>query len=248
MVKRYLLSLIIALLFLPIVSAGDYYADIEISVDESGLAAIKGESNYLNFITEGTDRYTSKKQSYWLFELSTEEVFSDYFVLVRLPEGASVNYVKSSGNFRIENLGERLGVRVFGQDEEMSIKIQYQIVKSEKSYIGIIITLSIVIIGIFLYFIIKSKKLRVKDEENKSKEDKSKKEEINYNLDGLTARQKKIMAFLIEKNKPMIQAEIEKELNLPKSSVSRNIKSLELKGKIEKERAGMSNIIRIREE
>ena len=44
----------------------------------------------------------------------------------------------------------------------------------------------------------------------------------------------------------MTQTDIESELKLPKSSVSRNIHTLELKGKIEKEKVGMSNKIQIK--
>ena len=54
------------------------------------------------------------------------------------------------------------------------------------------------------------------------------------------------MKFLIEKNHPVIMSKIVKELNLPKSSVSRNISSLELKGLIEKESVGVSTMIRLK--
>ena len=142
-VKR--LLLILFMLFLPIAHAADYYADIEAEVDETGFIVIKGDTNHPSLLTEGTEEHTSKKQSYWLFDISTEEIFSNYFVLLSLPEGASVNYVKSSGNFRIESVGKGLAVRVFGENEKMSIKVQYQIVDYKKRYIGIIITSSIVI-------------------------------------------------------------------------------------------------------
>jgi uncharacterized membrane protein len=54
------------------------------------------------------------------------------------------------------------------------------------------------------------------------------------------------MNILVENKKPMTQAQIQTELKIPKASVSRNIKSLELKGLIEKESAGISNLIRIK--
>jgi len=69
---------------------------------------------------------------------------------------------------------------------------------------------------------------------------------LKYDFKGLTARQKNIMKFLIEKNHPVIMSKIVKELNLPKSSVSRNISSLELKGLIEKESIGVSTMIRLK--
>ena len=55
------------------------------------------------------------------------------------------------------------------------------------------------------------------------------------------------MELLIEKNKPVTQAEIQKTLKLPKASTSRNINSLELKGLIKKQKAGMTNLIKLAE-
>jgi len=56
------------------------------------------------------------------------------------------------------------------------------------------------------------------------------------------------MKLLIKEKRPLTQAEIEKELKIPKASVSRNIRTLELKGRIEKEKTGMSNMIKLRKE
>ena len=54
------------------------------------------------------------------------------------------------------------------------------------------------------------------------------------------------MRLLIEKKRPLTQTVIQKELNIPKAAVSRNISSLELKGLVEKEKIGMSNLIRLK--
>ena len=72
------------------------------------------------------------------------------------------------------------------------------------------------------------------------------KDSKQYNLSGLTDRQKKIMELLIERNRPLTQTEIQQELKIPKAAVSRNINSLEIKGLIEKEKIGMSNLIKIK--
>ena len=65
---------------------------------------------------------------------------------------------------------------------------------------------------------------------------------------GLNSRQKEIMSLLIDKNIPLTQTDIQKELNIPKAAVSRNVRGLELKGLIEKEQIGMSNLIRIKKQ
>jgi uncharacterized membrane protein len=67
-----------------------------------------------------------------------------------------------------------------------------------------------------------------------------------YQFKGLNQRQKEIMNLLIDKNTALTQTEIQKELNIPKAAISRNIRGLELKGLIEKEQIGMSNLIRIK--
>ena len=54
------------------------------------------------------------------------------------------------------------------------------------------------------------------------------------------------MKLLIEKNKPLTQAQIRKELKLPKASTTRNINALELKGLITKEKIGITNLIKIK--
>jgi uncharacterized membrane protein len=65
---------------------------------------------------------------------------------------------------------------------------------------------------------------------------------------GLNLRQKEIMNLLINKKTPLTQTEIQRELNIPKAAVSRNIRGLEMKGLIEKEQIGMSNLIRIKKQ
>jgi len=239
MVERYLLFLITGLLFLPIGYSIDYYADIEIEVDKTGFVSIKGNTNHPDLLTVATGEYTSKKQLFWLFNLSTEETFSNYVVSVILPEDSSINYVKSLGVFRIEERGGRLAVNSFGENEKISIIAQYQVAKDRDNYIGVMIIVLIPLIGIFLYFIFRKKKNIIYKEAPGSRE---------YNLEGLTTRQKKIMNLLIKEKRPLTQAEIEKELKIPKASVSRNIKTLELKGRVEKEKTGMSNIIRLKKE
>jgi len=96
-------ALILILLFLPIVYAQDYYADIEINVDDAGFVTINGQTNHPNLLIENSPIYTSKKQDYWLLNITLNEEFSEYVYSVDLPTSASINYIKSSGFFRIEH-------------------------------------------------------------------------------------------------------------------------------------------------
>ncbi len=231
----------------PIACAINYYADISIDIDDSGFVTIDGITNHPDLLAENTEIYTSKKQSYWLLNITKEEIFSDYIFILTLPIDSSINYIKSSGSIRIEEDKGNLIVKGFGQNESVFIIVQYQVKKSsddiglmENNQSLIIITL-ILILSIILIIVIYFKK------KNKLITDKTlTKDNKQYNLNGLTDRQKKIMELLIERNRPLTQTEIQQELKIPKAAISRNINSLEIKGLVEKEKIGMSNLIKIK--
>jgi uncharacterized membrane protein len=63
-------------------------------------------------------------------------------------------------------------------------------------------------------------------------------------MHGLTERQKEIVN-LVSKNKRITQKGLQDKLNMPKSSLSRNVESLVKKRILKKEQKGMSNLITI---
>jgi uncharacterized membrane protein len=230
---------------MPSLHAQTYYADIIITVDSSGFVTIEGLTNYLNLTIKNTENYTSKQQSHWLLNITKQEKFSEFVYILTLPKGSSINYIKSSGSIRIEeNLGNLI-VRGFGENESLSIIIQYQTEKSEDSFLQgsivyfILIPL-IIIIGIILLFLI------LKEGKPKDREIKQEIKEPLEDWKGINHRQKQIMCLLSERNTPLTQTDIQKELQIPKASISRNIRGLERKGLIEKEQIGMSNLIRLK--
>jgi uncharacterized membrane protein len=229
------------IIYIPSISADNYYADITIDVDSSGYVTIDGITDHPDLLIKNTELYTSKKQSYWLLNITKEDIFSDFIYVLTLPKGSSINYIKSSGFISIENNNGNLLVKGFGENEPFSILIQYQTEKLPEDQIIkndiILITLFIcIIILIIILFILLSKE-KPKADQSIAKD---------YNFKGLNDRQKEIMNLLIDKNIPMTQTEIQKELKIPKAAVSRNIRGLEIKGLIEKEQIGMSNLIRIK--
>lgn len=237
----FLLILIFTIICLPLTSAETYYADLTIEVDQYGFITIDGITNYPDLLEKNTENYTSKKQSYWLLNITKEGNFTDFVYVLTLPEGSSINYIKSSGSIRIEENQGKLIVRGFGENEPFSIVVQYQIEKStDNEFIKfdpvflILIILIIILIVILVRIFIKE---RVKTEELK---------ENGYNFKGLNQRQKQIMRLLIDNKMPLTQTDIQKMLNIPKAAVSRNIRGLEVKGLIDKEQIGMSNLIRIK--
>lgn len=229
------------IIYLPSISAENYYADITIEVDSSGFVTIDGITNHPDLLKKNTEIYTSKKQSYWLLNISKEGIFSDFVYVLTLPKESSINYIKSSGFISIEEKKGNLLVKGFGENESFSIIVQYQIEKLtenqmiELDYISIILIVSIIILIIISIVIIIKEKIKIKQPKYSQ-----------YDFKGLNQRQKEIMNLLIDKNTPITQTEIQKELNIPKAAVSRNIRGLELKGLIEKEQIGMSNLIRIK--
>jgi uncharacterized membrane protein len=229
----------------PSLQAVDYYADLSILVDPSGFVSIGGLSNYPNLTIQNTEQYTSKQQSHWLLNITKQEIFSEFVFDLFLPKGTSISYIKSSGSIRIEENQGNLIVRGFGENESLSIVIQYQMEKQD-SYlfqdilVYLILLSAIIIVSIFILF------LFLKEKKTKEIQPSVEVKEPLGDLKGLNHRQKQIMQILHQRDTPLTQTDIQKELQIPKASVSRNIRGLERTGLIEKEQIGMSNLIRLK--
>ena len=241
-----LLILLVIILFIigsPSLLAQDYYADVDIEVDNFGFVKIDGITNYPDLLANNTEIYTSKNQGYWLLNITKEEIFSDFVYVLTLPKGSSINYLKSSGSIRIEEDGGNLIIRGFGENKTFSVVVQYQTDKlSEDSFLIdynliFIIVVFIVLIAVTILLVIIKKDKKSKEKIESTEEN---------NLKGLNERQKKIIQLLKKTGRAMTQTDIQKELKIPKAAVSRNILGLERKGLIEKEQIGMSNLIRLK--
>ena len=239
-----LLSFLLIVIF-PSLQAVDYYADLTITVDSSGFVTITGLTNYPNLTIQNTEQYTSKQQSQWLLNISKQGTFSEFVYDLTLPEGSSISYIRSSGSLRIEEASGNLILRGFGENESLSILVQYQINKPpnpllQDDIIYLILLPAILLVSFLLIFFYLQER---KPKQEPSRGDVSKPFE---DLKGLNHRQKQIIQLLQERNLPLTQTDIQKELQIPKASVSRNIHGLERKGLIEKEQIGMSNLIRLK--
>ncbi|MFH1100593.1 MAG: MarR family transcriptional regulator [Methanobacteriota archaeon] len=245
MLYQFILLGIITILLTPSLHAESYYADVTITVDTAGFVTIEGLTNYPDLIIKNTEMYTSKQQSLWLINITKEDMFSEFIYELTLPKDSSINYIKTTGFIRIEeNLGN-LVVRGFGENETLSILIQYKTEKKQdiliqETIIYLILLSAIIIVSILLLFLYQKEK---KTKETPVIENKK---EPTGDWKGLNHRQKQIIQILQKKNVPLTQTDIQKELQIPKASVSRNIRGLERKGLIEKEQIGMSNLIRLK--
>ena len=229
------------ILYLPSVCS-DYYADIDISVDDSGFVSIGGKTDHPDLLVENSELYTFKKQSYWLLNITKDEVFSDYVYTLTLPQGSTVNYIKSSGFRGIKEESGSLIITGSGGNESLSIVVQYQINRRLLDF-NVLLVLGLLILVLFILLIFtvyhnKRKKLLGSGEKIVDK--------VDYSFRGLNDRQRQIMELLIKAKRPLTQVEIVKELDFPKAAVSRNVHSLEIKGLIEIEKVGMSNLIRLK--
>ena len=236
--------------FLPLTQAVEYYADLEITVDNAGFVSIEGNTNYPNLLIEDAEEYTSKTQNLWTLNITKNVTFTDYLFSIVLPEHAEIKSVSSSGSTLITQQSDNLIVEGYGNNESLSIVVQYQTQKNLKTdtffgldifsliLIGIIIMLTICFF-IVLFFVDKQEKQIFFHKKNRH---------LQHEFKGLNDRQKKILNLLKQSNVALTQTDIQRELQMPKASVSRNIRRLELKGIIEKEQIGMSNIIRLKKQ
>jgi uncharacterized membrane protein len=238
------LAVVLACLLLLATSAAaiDYYADIVIDVASDGTAEISGTTNHPALIEGKTSNLTSKKGEYWTLQLSPSETFSDYIFKVILPENADINYVKAPSQVRISEEGKRLVIIGTGSDQKLSILMQYSFGAPEKNLLNELLlwfgpALGIIVLGLAL-LMLGNRKASQSNQQPDAKP--------SYNPDTLTDRQSQILEIIKSGKGIVTQAMVEKAINIPKSSISRNIDSLARKGIISKDRRGMSNILTLK--
>lgn len=230
--------------FSPSLSANQFYAEIEVDVTDAGFVTIDGTTNHPDLLVIDTQNYTSKTQDKWVLNITKNDVFSDFFFKVLLPPGSSIFQINTTGTMWIEEESNRLTIKGFGQNESFLLTVHYQITRSSATadsqmlsyYINIVFILIILVLIVLIFFSYYKSSNR--------------KQLVGIQHDdmmkGLTERQRKIMKLLLEHDGPLTQTAIEKELHIPKAAVSRNIHSLERKGLLEIEKAGMSHFIHVK--
>jgi len=230
MFKRGVLLIVVFLLIVSSVYATDYYADVVIDIDTTGSVSISGLTNHpiLNSTTNSQE-FTSKEGKYWIFNLTTNDIFSDFIYEIHLPKNSAINYIKLPELGRFEQSNNNFILIGTGKNKRFNIVIQYQFKKGNVK--TPIIWIILIIIGILIlsyYYFKLNKKNNYKD--------------ITKDL---TERQLEIFN-IIKKNKgKILQSKLQNEVNFPKSSLSRNIDSLVRKGILVKHKKGMSNYLEI---
>jgi hypothetical protein len=236
-----------------------YYANIEIFVDESGRTTIDGLSNLDSLdLIDNSFEYTSKKGSLWTLNITTKESLDNFIYELNLPKNSEINYIKTTPTFRIVN--EDGGVQIIGtgEDKPLTIIVQYKFNKTT-NFITDNISL-LILIGLFLSIILflrisgfkfmRNNNTSTPVETTTSNNSIGTSKEISdtyieneaYDYNILSVRQKDIIDILKDKGK-ISQKELELMMDIPKSSVSRNVRTLEIKNIIKKESVGKINYL-----
>ena len=206
-----------------------YYADVVFDVQDNGDVLVSGFSDNLD-LNEGLHQeLTSKDKEFWVFDLNLNENFSSFAYEINLPDNTKLNYLNLTGFSNISTSTDKITITGFGENKPLSLKVQYSFGDKEMSLDWLWLILAVTIIGIFMFVFEKLKKRKTKPKKD---------------YKHLTERELSIIKFL-EKNNYSTQNKIEKALGIPKSSLSRNLLSLEKKGIIKKQQKGLSNLIYI---
>ncbi len=195
-----------------------FYADIDIYVQEDGTVRFTGETDH-DMLRGESEGFTSKHGRYWLLNISSDETFEAYTYRLHFPGGAKLNYVKTPKMNSIESST----ITGSGHDTRFFILVQYSYTRQhvQLAFLGAMLTCMITAIAIWYAW-------RKRPAE----------------IIGLTSRQKDIVN-LLRKHRRLNQEKLARLLRLPKSSISRNIVSLERRGIVERTKEGMSNLIQL---
>lgn len=251
--KKVLLIFLFILFILPI-SFSNNFAQIEIFVDDTGAVSIEGITNLdeLNNIKQ-SQIFTSKTQEFWILNISTKQELDSFVFNLYMPQYSKVNYIKTTPNLKIEEENDRIKFIGIGENKPLNILVQYKIQKPENIittnpliYISLfIIIISILGIFILLFKLIKkyNSPIKIESKPNKINNNENIKIIIPENL---PQRQKDIINILKD-NKILTQKQLEEKMQIPKSSISRNVRTLEIKGYLIKEKSGQTNYLKLNE-
>ncbi|MCF7861062.1 MarR family transcriptional regulator [Candidatus Woesearchaeota archaeon] len=204
----------------------NFYADVEFDVGNDGVVTISGNSNHPLLADSQTNDLTSKKGRYWLLNISIADNFSNYIYRIKLPRYSSVNYLKTPELSRFEYGDNSLLIIGTGENQKFDVVVQYSIGNQKPNYFQGAVIVSFAVVVILVYWVSKNRRSH----------------KIPMHI--LTDRQKRIVSFVV-KHKRVTQKELQDELKLPKSSLSRNVESLVRKNILKKNQKGMSNVLSI---
>lgn len=210
--KKFVFILVIFLFFINLVLA-----------QENAGAVVGIVVDSLNNLVEGADiRVQCGLETF----SSTTDKFGS-FVFTNLPEGSCKFYARFGDGIGTAN--EKVSQN---EIKEMIISLDKTIISTTKNKTMTWFFLFVLILLVLIIFYIKFKKIK---SIKKSKQLKPrilgrvKTEKTNILLMGLSEKEKQIVEYLIKQKGQSTQSKIRFDLNMPKATISRNIKNLENK-------------------
>ena len=217
------------------------YADLTFTIDLQGNVISSGidSSNELKLNSQTSD-FTSKKGKIWTLNITTSQSYETFIFETIFPQGSEISYIKTTPTFRIDESQGQLSIIGTGENKPITLIVQYEINNTKSTLNTLNNPMLIGILGIFIGLVLSF--FFTKKYQNK-KEEKAIRKEIDLAI--LPERQKEIINILKIKNK-ITQKELEEIMKIPKASISRNVKTLQVKGILKKEQVGNTNYISLK--
>ena len=212
----------ICLFFFNNVFSQGYFGDFnfEIKDDNSINSELNTNNDKLN--SKNFENFITQDEKNFIFNFTHNEFFSVFIYTIIFPQDTKINYMDLGENFNIEIVDNKIVISGFLEEVKPKIYIEYEHESSStfKNYF-MLFSLIIFILCVLssLYYYIKIKK-------------------IKNNRDHFPKRQQDILEILDKNNGKISQDDLNKIMLIPKSSISRNIHSLEQKSIIKIERFG----------
>ena len=224
---------------LNIILPTDYYNfDINLGfykLSENNLVLnANGETRFE--IKYSTSKFSYKDGNVWGLSVDLEGLENN-FVSVYLPENAKL--LSATEGAEIYTLG---GIIIIDLKSVDSLEVSYELGRKEvKNYLWIVYLVLLIVLIFLGKKFIKPKKLLEKV--SSKKENVEEKKEI---MNTLTETESKIVTVLVE-NKRLTQKKVLFLTGLPKSTLSRTLRSLQRRNIIEIKRVGISNVIYLKD-
>jgi biotin operon repressor len=244
--------MLIILLLSNFIYSSDYYGNFNIIVTDTGTIFFDSKTNYPLLNINESDDFTLKKAKFWVLNITINDTFSDYIYYINFPKGTSINYIKTKSLSRIESTDNGITIIGTGKNQNFEVLIQYSFNEQKsinQKYLFYITLFAIIIVLLsFIFALIINKyffqnKINIKNKQSLDSQLKQENyEEIIFKKKIILTQRQQLIVDLLKKE-DLSQTEIMNKLNLVKSSVSRNIDSLEKKGIVIKKQKGIINII-----
>jgi len=213
-----------------------HYISGDIYIDESGQARfyldtnknlnIQGLTFETNRLIGVTERFTSKQNGIWKFNLNITELYDSILIDIHLPKNLD-SIISLDGTDRILDIDNKV-ISLIDGNKNLDFSVNYK-TEEKPDYFLVLFLLVILTIVILIYFLAKRKI-------NNSK--------LEHILPIINDNEKQIIRHLMKHS--MRQNKLRKTLNIPKASFSRYMINLEKKKLIIREGEGKNKIVRLK--